>query len=333
MHLIYFCNNLKESAALYKVNGVDDKIGTSTKALAEKNAQSLFNFDLIEQQNSGINISDRALNYGDGTFTTMLIDAQYGMISFNEHLARLESSCKTLSINVNMRLLKQVLLSICQSFISEVIKHPLLIMKILVTRGEGGRGYMPPENSAPNLVLTLSNHSKSSFHVPTNSDQINAAIASIKLGHQPKLAGLKHTNRLEQVLAKLELRELQVEELLLTCQSDYVVEATSSNLFLFKNGKWYTPRLNNCGVSGVMRNAFMRYLDSMGENVEEIDIQVDELPNFDSVFTCNALNPMVPIKQISVQQGKKTVCFKAQPILNLYTGFIQFLIKRTAVKW
>lgn len=333
MHFTYFCNNLNESAVLYKVVSDSNKSKKPNYEHAGTNYSSVLNLESINDQNAGIDVFDRGLNYGDGTFTTMMINSQSGIFCFDEHLARLELSCKTLLIDVDLQLIKQSVLSICKRFVLAENKDSLFILKVLITRGVGGRGYMPSETNSPNVIFSLTRHTKNSLLIPLESEQMEVSLASIKLAHQPKLAGLKHTNRLEQVLAKLELKSLRVQDLLLTCQDNCIIEATSSNLFLSKNGKWYTPRLNKCGVSGVMRNAFINFLESRGDMVEEIDVTVNQLANFDSLFTCNALNPMVPINKVYIQQGKEDLEFDIRPTLSLFSEFIQFLKELKTTEW
>ena len=119
-------------------------------------------------------------------------------------------------------------------------------------------------------------------------------MARLQLAVQPALAGLKHNNRLEQVLLKQELASTAADDLLVLDQLGFITEATAANVFLQRAGQWYTPALTRAGVAGVMRQHIMQSAD-----IREVDWKAAELDSVDAMFICNALMGIVPVRRFA----------------------------------
>ena len=124
---------------------------------------------------------------------------------------------------------------------------------------------------------------------------IRLLICDLRLATQPFLAGLKHLNRLEQVMARSEWDDRSIHEGLLLDREDHVVSAISSNVFLVLAGRLLTPRLDLCGVRGVMRRAI---LNAFRDRCEQRRIMLDMLPEADEVFVCNSVRGIFPVTRI-----------------------------------
>ncbi len=217
---------------------------------------------------------DRGLLYGDGLFETMRVTG--GHIRFEaDHRARLAEGCQRLAIHAELQ-------HIWSDAVATAARHGEATLRLQVTRGEAvARGYGPTGNEAPHALLAV--------YAPPAPEEIPARIrvASLtqQLGENPALAGLKHCNRLEQVLARLALRAAapQAFEGLMASSSGRLVSGTMSNVFLELDGELVTPGLERCGVAGVLRAAALREAATMG-----MDIRVAELP-FDCLPRCTAL--------------------------------------------
>ena len=109
------------------------------------------------------------------------------------------------------------------------------------------------------------------------------------------LAGLKHLNRLEQVLARAEWQDTAYAEGLLCDTSGRVIEGVFSNLFLIKDGELITPDLSRCGVAGVMRAEILQQAQSLGISQTVRDVSYAELVAADEVFVCNSLYGIWPV--------------------------------------
>lgn len=163
------------------------------------------------------------------------------------------------------------------------------VIKILISRGEGGRGYGCQGVSLPAIYI-------SSAAMPdySRAQQQGARLmpAALQLGIQPLLAGLKHNNRLEQVLLKQELSQYDADDLLVMDQQGFITEAIAANVFFYKNGQWFTPELSRAGVKGVMRQHLMQQM-----HVTEVNWPLAALCEIEAMFICNALMGIVPVYQ------------------------------------
>ncbi|MDX1678096.1 aminotransferase class IV, partial [Arsukibacterium sp.] len=121
---------------------------------------------------------------------------------------------------------------------------------------------------------------------------VRLALAELRLAVQPALAGLKHCNRLEQVLLKQEASNKQIDDLLVCDQQGFITEAIAANLFLHRAGRWYTPQLSRAGVAGVMRS----HLLSVQPDIEQVNWQLPELASVDAMVLTNALMGPVPVQ-------------------------------------
>ena len=236
-----------------------------------------------------ISIHDRGLQFGDGVFETIAI--QSGELLCREaHFARLEAGCRHLSIRCPDRnLLENEANQLCQSLASAVLK-------IIVTRGTAGRGYQPLENASGNRILTV--HDRPDYPMEYYRYGINSYICRRRIAHNPEFAGLKHLNRLEQVLLRREIDGTPYPEGAALDTDDNVIEGSMSNLFMIKNGTLITPDLSRCGVEGVIRKSIMEMNEIAGNETIVRAIKPEELFSADEVFYCNSLIGIWPVRSI-----------------------------------
>jgi 4-amino-4-deoxychorismate lyase len=209
---------------------------------------------------------DRGLLYGDGLFETMRVTQ--GRIRFEAaHRARLAEGCRRLAIAADME-------RIWSDTVAVAMGHGEATLRLQVTRGEAlARGYTPSGQERPHAMLAV--------YGPPAAGEVPARVKVVslaqQLGENPVLAGLKHCNRLEQVLARLALRAAgDAFEGLMASSSGMLVSGTMSNVLLELDGELVTPSLARCGVAGVLRGAALREAALLG-----MDIRVADLP-----FTC-----------------------------------------------
>ena len=243
----------------------------------------------VNGQSTGVDPADRGLAFGDGLFETMA--AHHGSVRWLAlHLDRLEEGCSRLEIPSPSRsLLEQEIRAHCPPNGSAVVK-------LIVTRGSGERGYGPPERARPTRVLAIAPWPQ----LPAEHYRrgIEVHVLGMRLGENPLLAGLKHTSRLEHVLAQIELRGHAVQQGLLLDTSDYVVGGTSSNVFVVRGGEVVTPPLRRCGVKGVMRRAVLETARALGVSTAERDLSLSDVLAADELFMTNALVGVWPIAAI-----------------------------------
>lgn len=226
---------------------------------------------------------DRGLQFGDGHFTTLTL--KHGVPHFwAQHFQRLCQASQRLAI----ALPSETELRHCLAAIAE--QHPNCVVKLIFTRGFGGRGYAANDPATPQWYATTA-------PLPTLSAQpLTVAVAELRLANSPQLAGLKSLNRLEQVLLAQERAQRDVDELLVTDQQGRVIEAISSNLFYRCNARWYTPELNNAGIAGVVRAEILQ--QQLLPGAREAQLLQTQLPEIEQMFLSNSVLGLRPVAQI-----------------------------------
>lgn len=220
---------------------------------------------------------DRALQYGDGLFETLT--ARDGRIRFEAlHRQRLAEGCRRLEIAVDAAGLWQQAQWLAES-------QGDCTLKVLVSRGSSAaRGYTPPREARAR-VLHLVYPAPSAAEVPPH---VRVVRLGAMLGENPALAGLKHCNRLEQILGRMELQHTGAFEGLMGSSSGNLVSGTMSNVFIGHEGGFVTPLLDLCGVAGVMRAVVLREAPGCGLAVREARVALSELGTCSSLFLTNA---------------------------------------------
>ena len=224
-------------------------------------------------------IEDRGLRYGDGLFETVRIAAGQP-VWWELHLARLARGCDALGMECPPRaLLDAEIAALCGGADG--------VLRLLLTRGDGPRGYAPGD-AAPRRVLVLA-PAPARLQAPLALDW-----ATLALSIQPRLAGLKHLNRLEQVLAAQECSARGLDELLLCDQDGAVASAISANLFVVRAGALLTPLLDRCGVAGTCR----AWLLAGHAEARVVRLARTDVEDADELFLCNSVRGILPVGRL-----------------------------------
>jgi 4-amino-4-deoxychorismate lyase len=232
-----------------------------------------------------ISIYDRGLAYGDGLFETMAVKAGDPLL-FTEHMARLLHGCRILGIAGPD-------IGHCRNEVMQLCAGRTGVLKLILTRGSGGRGYATQTGIQPNRLLLFSNWH--SWPREFYTQGIRIGISNTRIPEQPQLAGIKHLNRLENVLAAREVDGNTMQEGIMLDYSDRIIECTRSNIFFVKDGELHTPALDRCGVNGVMRNYILKRALEHGIKVNIRDIFLDEARQMKEAFVCNSLIGIWPV--------------------------------------
>lgn len=228
---------------------------------------------------------DRGLQYGDGVFRTLAVYENVAQ-DLDGQLDHLAADARRLSLVAPLKELRQEVTEAATRQVCGVIK-------ILLTRGCGARGYRIREALQPNrLIYATSAPPDITKH---QSQGVKAMLCETRLGRNPALAGIKHLNRLEQVMAGLELAETGFQEGILCDCEGQLVSALQGNLFLVRQGKLTTPELTHAGVRGRMRTRLIELANTLGLPVAEANLSVDDLNGADEVFLCNSVIGIWPL--------------------------------------
>lgn len=236
-----------------------------------------------------INAADRGLQYGDGLFETIAAIGGKPCL-WERHLRRLRSGCRRLGIECPS---PDRILSEC---LKEIAGRERGVLKLLLTRGAGGRGYRPPAATEPTCIVAC--HAWPDYPSRWWRDGIRLRFCSTPLGENPVLAGIKHLNRLEQVLAQAEWNDPEIAEGLMLDTGGRVVEGTMSNLFLIRDETLLTPDLSRCGVAGVMQGLVLDLAREQGICVQERVIVPADLDTADALFVTNSLIGLWPVQEL-----------------------------------
>ncbi|MCG8391491.1 MAG: aminodeoxychorismate lyase [Pseudomonadales bacterium] len=244
-----------------------------------------------------MNPRDRGLAYGDGLFETIRVTAAGVAPLWPRHLARLRRGMAALALPaVPLPRLEQAL----QDGIGALGGEPGVV-KLVLTRGVGGRGYLPPANPVPSLIWQVS-------ALPVWSETQRQQGVALGLCSRPlypdAFAGHKHLNRLPQVQARMEVDRQGWDEGLLLSSSRQPLEATAMNLFARLDGTWWTPDLTaaRAGVAGVMRDWLLDTLRDRGEPVACDLRPLSQLRRADGVFLCNSVVGVLPVRKLAQWQ-------------------------------
>ena len=240
-------------------------------------------------------LSDRGLSYGHGLFETI----NYNNSRFplkHRHLSRMCKDAAELSINTNEKKLDGYL----SKFRDILVHHKFTegVVKIILSAGSGGRGYKNPENISPNVIFR---YSPSPAEGNLQRDHgVNLWRCAHQLAFNKPLAGIKHLNRLDQVLARNEVHPNECDDGLMFDTNDFLIETTSANVFLKTQSQgWTTPDLSLCGVSGVMRSVLIdEIFPALQLGVRINSLTERELRAATEIFICNSVKGIVPVTGI-----------------------------------
>jgi 4-amino-4-deoxychorismate lyase len=241
-----------------------------------------------------IPISDRGLQYGDGLFETLaVIDS--APCFWERHMARLTRGETALGLPFSDKAqLRQEADSLCEGCSRGVLK-------LIITRGSGGRGYRPPEPAETRRIFFL--HPWPDYPETWYREGIQLRLCEMRWSRNRRLAGVKHLNRLEQVLARQEWQDPRIAEGLMLDEQDWVISATQGNLFLFCDGTLYTPELSQSGIAGVMREIVIECAGVLGIPVQVTHFKLEQVLRADALFVTNSLLGLCPVAGLEGRQS------------------------------
>jgi len=228
---------------------------------------------------STLSAMDRGLNYGDGLFETLLT-VNGNIPWWPEHWQRLSAGAERLGIVLPSQ---EVLFRAAEGLLTQ----PRQVLKIVVTRGVSGRGYAPGDGPATSVLSTNP--------VPDRTSRaLQLHWCNTRVSENAALAGIKHLNRLDNVLARAECQKNGSDDGLMCDSQNRVVCATAANVFIYRNGIWATPPVLNSGIAGIAR---ARLLGMLG-NARIEPLTREHVHSADAVVLCNAVRGIMGVERI-----------------------------------
>lgn len=236
-----------------------------------------------------VSVHDRGMQYGDGIFETIAVHRGVPLL-WDLHVARLMRGAQRLGISPPSI---EALAADANRLGAGVTRA---VLKVILTRGIGGRGYTPHHAADPTRISLLSPWPD--YPVAYAQDGVTVRVCDTRLGRSPRLAGIKHLNRLEQVLARAEWNAEYAEGLM--CDEDgHVIEGTMSNLFVAHDSVLRTPDLAACGVDGIMRSVVMDAAREVGVRCDIGRVTPADIESAQELFLTNSLIGVWPIRRIN----------------------------------
>lgn len=237
------------------------------------------------QPSNSVSVFDRGFCYGDGLFETIRFTGGKAPL-WSRHMQRLADSCERLRLPVP----DAALLLGDALIVTASLDHA--VVRITVTRGMGERGYAPP--AMPQVTRVVAGFDAPAMAGDAYTDGIHVRWCETRLARQPLLAGMKHLNRLEQVMARAEWSDAAVTEGLLCDIDGEVISATMANLFAVIDGTLVTPALDHCGVAGVARAEVL----AMRPEARVVRVRPDELMRATEVFLTSSVRGILPVQAV-----------------------------------
>lgn len=241
----------------------------------------------INGQEGSLPLAHRGLAYGDGLFETIFADSS-GPRNLHEHLQRMSLGIKRLSLSWSNQQTAQLTLQL--ENLCSGIDDPH-VLKIMLLRNYPGRGYdFDPFGQQTDLIIQIS-----PFKAPAwASEGADVILSSTPISENRSLAGLKHLNRLDSVMARQDARKQGAHEALMMDAGNFIVEGSMSNVYFKIDGVWVSPPLVNAGVNGIMRQKLLAQ-----KIVTESSVSAANLKCIEAAALSNSLLGIVPIVRLA----------------------------------
>lgn len=243
-----------------------------------------------------IQAADRGLSYGDGVFRTLLLrDAFNG--NWRRQYAKLASDCAHLGIVCpDMAVFEQ-------DFALLDANENAGVVKLTVTRGVGQRGYAAIQSMTPTRIVSTA--PLPVYPPQCTGEGVAVRVCQLRLSRQPLLAGIKHLNRLENVLARSEWQDPDIMEGLLLDDAGHVIGGTMSNLFAVRGHQLFTPDLSNSGIAGVTRERILAVAVKLGLSIKISQISLSDISEAEEVMLCNSVIGVWQVREMEQKQWQK----------------------------
>ncbi|WP_144394305.1 aminodeoxychorismate lyase [Pleionea sediminis] len=249
----------------------------------------------IVNESTRISPHERGFLYGDGFFTTVRV-ANHKLVFWDDHKARIQMSAQQL-------LFKDIDLSLVESSLKSLPKNA--IVKIVFSRGVGERGYAIPQNSETGCWIFIS---PCRLDITAEPITLSVGFCQTPISVNTKLCGVKHLNRLDQVLARSEILAKGFDDGLLSDNFGSIICATQANIFIREDNVVSTPKLSSSGVAGVMRKNIMRWLAEEGIDVQETELSKAQCTTADEVFLTNCVKGIMAVSMLDEHTVKQMDC-------------------------
>ncbi|WMY97056.1 MAG: aminodeoxychorismate lyase [Arsenophonus sp.] len=252
------------------------------------------------QQKNYIFITNRSFQFGDGCFTTIRVVGQYpALLAY--HIERLKKGVKKLFLpQPNW---KRLIYDINK--IAKFNKKDLAVIKVIISREGSEQGYSTLKSNRVTIIILLTDYPM--FYLKKRNEGIDVILSNIPINQNPYLAGIKHLNRLEQILIKKQIQLLNVDEAIVSDINGILISCCASNIFWRKEKFVFTPKLNYSGVEGIMRKKVIFSLYKSHYKFFYKNQYPNVLEHSDEIVITNSLMPILPVNRV-LNHIKQPIC-------------------------
>lgn len=270
-----------------------------------------------------VDVFDRGFMYGDGLFETIRVVKGEPLL-WRYHTQRLAEGCKKLGLPIDSKLIERLRVGLEQVILKAGRHTENCIVKIVISRGVGGRGYQVPKKVTLTEVIIC--YPIPDYPLSYSLNGVALRTCQHRLSENPSLAGIKHLNRLDQVLASRELEqtigldgnaENAVVDGVMLDQSGQVIECTKSNIVFFEQDCIVSPDTRLCGVDGVARNYIFDSAKQLGLRTRIDNVLPSAISEFKGMAITNSVLGIWPVSQLDgVKLPISPLVYDIQRLLN-----------------
>lgn len=256
-----------------------------------------------------ITLDNRALHFGDGFFTTAQI--KNGKVVFiDQHMDRLITTARRLMFN-------NLDYDLLYKEITQAAKHSVNgVIKVIITRINHGTTYGYQCGRNAKSIRIIGTYPLSNRYNKWIKYGVRLSVSSVRIARHSFFSGIKHLNRLDQVMIATEVFNNKIaDEALVLDTEGKVVECCSANIFWRLNNYVFTPSVYYAGVDGIIRQLIIKLLPSLGYNIQEVMVSIDHLKNMEEVFITNSLLPLVSVNSID------NFIYKNKTLFNVLSSY------------
>jgi len=279
------------------------------------------NAEEVDPANATVNILDHGFLFGDSIYEVVqTVDGK--PFAWDEHLKRLKNSAECLSMDIPWS--DDELKAEVEAAMAAKKWDGESYVRLIITRGVGKIALLPHTCGNQTLIVIAKE-----IPLPGPKTETGLTLCLTKVRRNSRLAmdpSIKSGNYLNNVLAAIEAGDSGADDALMLNENDYLTECTTSNIFMVKCGVIITPSLD-CGIlNGITRMKIIEVAKSVGIEVVEREITLEEFLDADEIFMSGTIKGMVPVREIigmaSWQGSGGPVTMKLQKVYKEKSGTV-----------
>ena len=257
------------------------------------------------EDTSKISSSARGFLLGDGVFETLYASGKtdVGVVFFDQHWQRLTTALNLVEIDIPYD--ANDILAACQHLIKHMRfennndQSQSFVLRLSVSRGNGGRGLSISQDAKPNWLLTAA-------PCPPPPKSVSLHISTLCRPSKNLTSRIKSLSYMDNILARKEAVQAGADEALFLNEKGYVCCAAAANIFVVEKNRWITPLISDGALDGIVRGEILNMSKLDGVPIIEDSLTLAQVQEADHLFICNSLTGAVPVIEINGMPKEKS---------------------------